>query len=175
MPINPYLSMVNQKLFFCNMLLEQGLEKKIPADMKPAYQLEIALCQSALYQMESAYLNYLREIAHTYQCKQIELISSIKGLIAALNSIEKMPDEANEIASLTEDPLSWLSRLLFAYKALPLPSAVRGVTDRRQQSSSLLEVRQLDESVCLDYQLLQDWKKYFIEMVERHRELMCEF
>jgi len=175
MPVNPYLSMVNQKLFFSNMLLEQGTEKKTPADMKSSYQLQVALCQSALYQMESAYLNYLREIAHTYQCKEVELISSIEGLIAALDSIEKMPDEAQEIACLTKDPLSWLSRLLLAYQALPLPPVMRGSTDRHQESSSLLEVRQIDESVCLDYQLLLDWKKYFIEMVERHRELMYEF
>jgi hypothetical protein len=87
--MNPYLSIVNQRIFFCDLLLQQG---KLSGLGLP--RLEDALCQSALYQLEGAYGFYLREIAASYQYKEAENISSAQALVAALESMNKNPAEA---------------------------------------------------------------------------------
>ena len=39
---------------------------------------------------------------------------------------------------------------------------------------AVVEVRQLDECIELNHQTLTNWHKSFVEMVNRHRELMVE-
>ena len=101
--MNPYLSAVNQKLFFCNLLLKQDkLESQQSRKEKQSAYLETALCQSALYQLEVGYKHYLREIAATYQFKTPEILSTAEELASALSSINKNPAETQEILSLLE-------------------------------------------------------------------------
>ncbi len=171
--MNPYLSVVNQKIFFCDILLDQGISKKYYLEKNNPHQLEIVLCQSALYQIECAYLNYLREIAVTYQYKLPESIFSVQDLDAGLRSVNKEPSEAQEIKSLAENGSSWLFQLFSAFRQLSQPPS-SGVSRSQAQSASLFEVKQLDDSVCLNYQLLIAWREAFVEMIERHRELMYE-
>ncbi len=171
--MNSYFSVVNQKIFFCDILLDQGTSKKDYLEENNLHQLEIVLCQSALYQIESAYLNYLREIAVTYQYKLAESIFSVQDLDAGLRDINKEPSEVQEIKSLAESRSSWLFQLLAAFKQLSLPPPLE-VGKNYTQSPSLLEVKQLDEGICLSYQLLAAWRQDFVEMIERHRELMYE-
>lgn len=171
--MNSYLSAVNQKLFFCNLLLKQG-----PREEKQSAHLETALCQSALYQLEVGYRHYLREIAATYQFKTPETLSSAEELASALSSINKHPSEAQEILGLLEQKGSWLSQLLVTHQRL---SSLSPHEQPPQQANTLsashiavVEVKQVDESVELSYQILTSWHQSFVEMVNRHRELMVE-
>ena len=177
--MNPYLSAVNQKLFFCNLLLKQDkLESQQSRKEKQSAYLETALCQSALYQLEVGYKHYLREIAATYQFKTPEILSTAEELASALSSINKNPAETQEILSLLEQDNSWLSMLLGAHQQLS--SLSPQVKSPEQSPASfdrqiaVVEVRQLDECIELNHQTLTNWHKSFVEMVNRHRELMVE-
>lgn len=186
--MNPYLSAVNQKLFFCNLLLKQGVKgepeksSSVQSNVQSSTQLEEALCQSALYQLEAAYGQYLREIAATYQFKSPETVSSAESLATALFSINKHPAEAQEILSLLEQKNSWLSQLLNAHKSLSsissqlaTPSASNSAVSGSNNSPiAVVEVKQLDDIDTLGYELLMNWHKAFVEMVNRHREMMVE-
>lgn len=166
--MNAYLSVVNQKLFFCKLLLRQGI-----AEESQPIHLELALCQSALYQLECAYHHYLREIATTYQFNSAESINSVEELASALESIKKHPGEAQEILSLLQADRSWLSQMLSAYQQLsllPMP----GNNATHSSPIAVVEVNQDDGIPGLNYQQLDVWHKAFVEMVDRHRELMVE-
>jgi len=174
--MNPYLSAVNQKLFFCNLLLKQGAGGKPekPLSVQLNVQLEQALCQSALYQLEAAFGYYLQEIAATYQFKSPETVRSVESLADSLSSINKHPAEAQEIQSLLEQKDTWLTQLLNAHKRL---STVSSESEKSLVSNSpiaIVEVKQVDDVQDLDYDLLSDWHKSFVEMVNRHREMMVE-
>lgn len=170
--MNPYLSAVNQKLFFCNLLLKQGTGGEPEKPL--AVQLEQALCQSALYQLEAAYGYYLQEIAATYQFKSPETVSSVESLADSLSSINKHPAEAQEIQSLLEQKNTWLSQLLSAHKRLSTISSQAEKSSVSNSPIAIVEVKQLDNVETLDYDLLGSWHKSFVEMVNRHREMMVE-
>lgn len=177
--MNPYLSAVNQKLFFCNLLLKQDkLASQESRKGKQSVHLELALCQSALYQMEVGYRHYLREIAATYQFKTPETLSTAEELASALSSINKHPAEAQEILGLLEQNNSWLSTLLVAYQQLSSLSPQEKLPQQSNASFdsqiAVVEVKQLDECMELSYQTLTNWHESFVEMVNRHRELMIE-
>mgnify|MGYP005985945923 CR=1 FL=1 len=182
--MNHYLSAVNQKLFFCNLLLQQGkLASQESRKEKQSVHLELALCQSALYQLEVGYRHYLREIAATYQFKTPEILSTADELASALSNINKHPAEAQEILGLLEQNNSWLSTLLGAHQQLSsLSTQTRSSQVKPSEQTDTLfdsqiavvEVKQLDESVELSHQALANWHQSFVEMVNRHRELMVE-
>lgn len=174
--MNPYLSAVNQKLFFCNLLLKQGMDGE-PEKLSSA-QLEQALCQSALYQLEAAYGHYLREIAATYQFKSPEAVSSVESLADSLSRINKHSAEAQEIQSLLKQKDNWLSQLLNAHKCLSNISSQSEKSSVSNNASNspiaIVEIKQLDDVETLDYDLLNSWHKSFVKMVNRHREMMVE-
>ena len=172
--MNPYLSVVNQKLFFCKILLKQGLPKKEAAEENQPVHLEVALCQSALYQLECAYGHYLREIAETYQYKSAEHITTVDALTSALAGMNKHPGEAQEVQSLLEDSYSWLCRMLSAYQQLSLLPNTQTASVDHASPIAVVEVKPLDDRIALNYQQLKEWQKSFEEMVNRHREMMVE-
>ena len=71
--MNPFLPAVNQKLYFCDLLLQQ-VDRELTHVVGPAANLRLALCQSALFQLEVAYRLYLREVATTYRHRAAESI-----------------------------------------------------------------------------------------------------
>ena len=165
--MNPYLSVVNQRLFFCKLLLQQ--EKMTDIGLP---KLEEALCQSALYQLQGAYSFYLREIAVSYQFRTPETISSVEDLAAALASINKHPAEAQEINGLVENNASWLARMLSAYQQLSsLPE--QGEPTDLGRSLGLIDVTQVNDD-ALNARQLSAWQAALTEMIERHREMMVE-
>jgi hypothetical protein len=177
--MNPYLSAVNQKLFFCNLLLKQDkLASQESRKEKQSVHLELALCQSGLYQLEVGYRHYLREIAATYQFKTPETLSTAEELASALSSMNKHPAEAQEILGLLEQNNSWLSTLLVAYQQLSSLSPQEKLPQQSNASFdsqiAVVEVKQLDECMELSYQTLTSWHESFVEMINRHRELMVE-
>jgi len=170
--MNPYISVVNQKISFCGILLKEGILKSDSLE-KVSHQLELVFSESALHQLKFAYTNYLKEIASNHKCKEVESVDSIESLNIALRAIKKTSGEAQEIDFLIQDESSWLSQLLIEYKKLSsLPPQIIEKNDNR--SASLLNVKQLDDSMPLNLMLLDSWKKQFIEVISRNRELMYE-
>jgi hypothetical protein len=166
--VNPYLSVVNQRLHFGRLLLQQ----LPPAGDAPSKRmLELALCQSVLYQLESAYRFYLREIASTYRCRTPEQIGNVEGLVADLQAMGKHPAEASELANLESTSGTWLNQLLAAYRQ------VRTVQQEQTSQQSPIAVVQMSadmEPVELDVEGLKTWLAAFVELVERHRQHMQE-
>ena len=170
--MNPYISVVNQKISFCDILLKEGILKSGFSE-KVTHQLELVFSESALHQLKYAYINYLKEIGSVHKCKEVESIDSIENLNFALEAIKKTSGEAQEINFLIQDQSSWLSQLLIQYKKLSsLPRQIIKKNDN--QSASLLDVKQLDDTMDLNCMLLDRWRKEFIELISRNRELMYE-
>jgi len=165
--VNPYLSVVNQRLYFCRLLLEQ-LES---AGGTSSPMLERALWQSALYQLESAYRFYLCEVASTYRCRQPEQIHSVTELVAALELMGKHPSEAQEIANLEQLPGSWLFQLLSAYRQMLV---IQQEQVSEQSPIAVVQIRPESEIQDLNTDVLNTWRESFNELIERHRQHMQE-
>ena len=171
--MNPYVPVVNQKISFCKMLLNEGIKKNRFSKKKAAVQIQAALFQSAIYHLESAYIFYLKEIGHTYRCKDIESINSLKKLQSALININKIATEHDELELLLKDEQSWLSLLLAEYKKLTLPLSL--ITKKNNDHSlTLLEVKQLDDNIIVEFIDVDDWLNNFKEILTRNRNLMHE-
>lgn len=165
--MNPYLSVVNQRLYFSAQLLEQLAS--VGCNVRP--MLELALCQSVLYQLESCYRFYLREVASTYRCRQPEQIHSVPELIAALQLMGKHPAEASELANLEQQSDSWLCQLLSAHRQM--------LTIQQEQVSgqspiAVVQIASEAEPQQLNGELLNSWQEAFSELIERHRQHMLE-
>ena len=165
--MNPYLSVVNQRLYFCRLLLEQS--ESVGDNFTP--MLEQALRQSALYQLESAYHFYLGEVASTYRCRQPEQIHSVTELIAALELMGKHPSEAREIANLEQQPGSWLFQLMSAHRQM---RAIQQEQVSEQSPIAVVQISPESEVQELTSDLLNNWRDAFNELVERHRQHMLE-
>jgi len=168
--MNPWLSQVNQKLFFAGLLLDQNKQQEDRHG-----HIELVLCQSAVYQLECAYRHHLREVADTYKCSAPEDISSVEQLAKALEDTGKHPAEATEMMNLEQQAGSWLQQLLSTWRSfqqLPQQSA-------RADSASPIAVMQVNEASQkvlgeLNKTQIQNWLAAMHELVDRHRELMIE-
>lgn len=169
--MNPFLPAVNQKLYFCNLLLQQ-VDRDLPHVVGPAANLQMALCQSALFQLEVAYRLYLREVATTYRHSAAETISSADGLIEAMESIGKSPCEAEELANLEADKGSWLANMLNARDRL-LEIRPQEVVNAASPIA-VVQIEQGEDSHDLSADLLNGWLEAFRDIIERHREHMIE-
>ena len=168
--MNPWLSQVNQKLFFARLLLEQY------GKTEDRYgHIELVLCQSAVYQLESAYRHHLREVADTYKYQSPENIHSVEQLAVALESIGKHPAEASEMQNLEQQGNSWLKQLLTAWQSFQqLPQQ-----EAQADSVSPIPIMQVAEAsqktlTKLEIEQVRSWLAAMEELVDRHRELMVE-
>ena len=171
--MNPYVAIVNQKISLCKILLSEGILKNKLLEKKTDAQLELAFMQSVIYQLESAYINYLKEIAFAHKCKDIESIDSLKKLKVVLRSANKSMAESQEIELLLGEQQSWLSQLLREHKKISLPPLTISKKNN-DHSISLLEVKQLDDTMCLSFTDIEFWVKSFTEILARNRQLMYE-
>ena len=169
--MNPFLPAVNQKLYFCDLLLQQ-VDRNLTHVVGPAANLQLALCQSALFQLEVAYRLYLREVATTYRHRAAESISSVEGLIAAMESIGQSPSEAEELANLEADKGSWLANLLNARDRL-LEVQPQEVVNAASPIA-VVQIEQGEDRHELSVDLLNEWLEAFRSLIERHREHMIE-
>ena len=166
--MNAWTSLVNQKLFFARLLLEQ-IDK---LDDRFGH-IEMAICQSAVYQLECGYRHHLREVAATYQSRSADAIITVEQLVAELESIDKHPAEAQEMLNLEQQKGTWLNQLLSVWRSFanhPEPEA-------REDNASpipLMQVSQQSKLPALDVTGVQAWLDAMHEMVDRHRELMVE-
>lgn len=166
--MNSWLSLVNQKLFFTRLLLErvsQGEDRFGHAEM--------ALFQSAVYQLESGYRHHLREVATTYQCRTPDTITHVEQLVAELEAVDKHPAEAMEMFNLEQQPESWLAQLLCVWASFSnLPKSA--VVADTANPIPLMQVNQKPQLPMLNIAQIQTWLDLMQEMVDRHRELMVE-
>lgn len=169
--MNSFLPAVNQKLYFSDLLLQQ-VDRNLRPGVGSAANLQLALCQSALFQLDAAYRLYVREVATTYRYSAAETISSAEGLIEAMESIGKSPSEAGELANLEADKESWLANMLDAHDRL------LGVRPQEVvNAASPIAVVQIDQGEDrheLSADVLNGWLEAFRDLIERHREHMVE-
>ena len=169
--MNPFLPAVNQKLYFSDLLLQQ-IGRNSPAAGRQAENLQLALCQSILFQLEAAYRLYLREVATTYRHSAADTISSVEELVAAMASMGKSPSEAGELVNLEADKASWLAKMLYAHDRL-LEVEPQDVVNTASPIA-VVQIDQGEERHELSADLLEEWLGAFRDLIERHREHMVE-
>jgi hypothetical protein len=81
--------------------------------------------------------------------------------------------ESQEIELLLGEQQSWLSQLLREHKKISLPPLTISKKNN-DHSISLLEVKQLDDTMCLSFTDIEFWVKSFTEILARNRQLMYE-
>jgi len=81
--------------------------------------------------------------------------------------------ESQEIELLLGEQQSWLSQLLSEHKKISLPPITINKKNN-DHSISLLEVKQLDDIMYLNFTDVEFWVKNFTEILDRNRQLMYE-
>ena len=81
--------------------------------------------------------------------------------------------ESQEIELLLGEKQSWLSQLLSEHKKISLPPLTISKKNN-DHSISLLEVKQLDDIMYLNFTDVEFWVKNFTEILDRNRQLMYE-
>ncbi len=133
--------------------------------------LLLALSQSVLFQLETTYRFYLREVAATYKCREPEQINGVDELIGALQTMGKHPAEASELENLEQQRGSWLNGLLSAYRQV---MKVQSEQISQHSPIALVQVSSEQDDQELTAELLSGWRESFLEVVERHRQHMLE-
>lgn len=167
--MSQFVSAVNQKQYYAGLLLE----KCLPDDDAHGHAA-IALAESALYQLESAYRCHLRSVAEGYRCPDPAAVNTVEQLARALEAIDKHPAEAVEMFNLEQDEQSWLFQVLKAHEGMTsVVAASEGRASIEKSGISLREVSAEGE-FGLSVDLLRQWLAAFAEIVDRHREMMIE-
>ena len=166
--MNAYISAVNQKKAFAELLLGQAVQAG------DQHHLCQALLQGAVMQLEFAYRFYLRELADAFQCKNARDIADLWTLIAHLQLLGKNPAETREIYNLKEDPQSWLIELQECWRAIAQPPEVAVTPEGGDRIAAVSIPRRHDWS-RLSTDQVAGWLRAFTELVERHREALVEF
>jgi len=168
--MNAYISAVNQKVAYAELLLAQARAASAQ------HHLHQALLQSFAFQLELAYRFYLREIADNYQCKNAPEINDLWALIAHLQLMGKNPAETREIYNLNGDPCSWLSELQVCCRANSQPPEQPKTTGASDGNFiPAVSLSQRYDWSCLSVDLVEPWLRAFSDLVERHRQAMVEF
>jgi hypothetical protein len=133
--------------------------------------LKTALIQSAIFQLDGAYVLHLREIAENYGHPESSIISDVGALSRFLAERDIQSAEVAEILALIDDSPSWLAQCLHAYGnfqgGIGAPAKVsRGGIDLYQDEA-------LQEKVSLE--AVTRWLGAMLELLERHRALMHEY
>ena len=163
--MNPYSSSVNQKLYFAKLLVNAG--KSSDGSL---VHLELALSQSAVFQLFCAYQLYLNEIAANYRAATDPPIINVAQLCEALLNIDKHPAEAQELSHLEQQPGSWLNQLLSCYSSVIETSSLAN-----NEVAGRIPLQSIDKpSGALKYSTIEQIIAGFTELIERQRELMLE-
>ncbi len=170
--MNPFVSVVNQKRVFAELLLGSA------GQAEGQKHLQQALLQSAVFQLAAAYTLYLGEIAATYQCPNAESIGDLQALEGALRAQDQEPAETRELDDLNRRPDSWLSQLLDCRQSLtalaPAPGGYAAPADDGNRIAAVSSAERYDWSSLAAAQV-QGWLESFNELVARHRESMTEW
>lgn len=164
---NPYTGLCLQRCANADALVTA-----IGAATASSSVLVAAMLQGAVFQLYSAYLMHLRDIAISYSCAAPADIWSARQLLDILRESDKVPAEASEMDALVEEHGSWLARCLAVYRAL-----LEGVEPQSVQvSHGGIDVRQ-QHDVILPFTLqeVRVWVDSMNELLERHSALMFEY
>lgn len=161
---NPYSGACQQRCVYAEALVDAALTEERTL-------LKTAMLQGAVYQVYSAYIVHLREIAETYNCSDPPSIDNLTALVAAFAGQDVMPPEATELVNLHADKGSWLRQCLDSYEAFqggqgePLAISKAGI-DLYQEN--VLQATS-------DQHLVKTWVDAMSELAVRHRALMHEY
>jgi len=161
-----YLPVVNQKRLYSQLLLAEA------QNFQNQPHLQRGLIEGALLHLNQARLFYLSEVAEMYQCPQPEAARTPKTLAEQLASISKFPAEANELVALSEDKNSWYAQVTRCAQFLAL--APKRLNSSSASLIKALDVDAEDAGPELSVASLKAWLDSFVELVERHREVMVE-
>jgi len=164
---NLSLTRVNQKLMQTKHLLQVvNVDSLAPVHLN-------ALLEGAAFHLICAYQHYLREIAETYNLKNVVALRSEDDLIGAFEAAKKYPAEAEELVTLRKDGKSWLVQLQSYYDSLwRLP-----VASENRDADNLISLVNMDsaDAVEVDLAVIQGWQRDFVALVMRQRETSAEF
>lgn len=165
-----YLSMVNQKLLFARLLLED-----IDQTGVNPYRHQ-AVLESVVFQLRLAYHFHLQEIAANYQCPQPGQVNVVAELSQQLRALNKWPAEAQEMQSLLDTDGSWLAQLLTSHDNCFLAGDTRTpeTADPAPQFISLTRLDDGSAAIELTAESVRNWLSSLVEMIDRHREGMFE-
>lgn len=163
--MNRFLSAVNQKRLFADLLLQQAYT----ADGR---HLQLALVQGAVAHLHQALEFYCGEIAATYQCRQPELAVDTKTLVDQLNAVGKQPGEAQELQTLAQDRSSWYCQV---HDCQQFFTTVAEPAENRQDENLIAVASGREDWRLVSIRQVADWLAAFNAMLERQRETMVEF
>lgn len=164
---NPYTGLCLQR--YAN---AEALVTAIGAVTTASSVLAAAMLQGAVFQLYSAYLMHLRDIATACSCSAPADICSARQLLDVLHELDKVPAEASEMDALVEDRGSWLGRCVAVYGALLEGAEPQGV----QVSHGGIDVHQENDVVLpITLREVRSWLDAMDELLERHSALMFEY
>ena len=162
---NAYTGACLQRCVYAEALIKAASKEDHPS------VLGTALLQSAIFQLDSAYVLHLRELAENYSHPEPSIINDAGKLGNFLAEQHIQSAEITEIVALLEDSLSWLARCLHAYwefqTGLGAPAKVsHGGVDLYQEG---------DFQEKINPEVVRQWQRAMLELLERHRALMHEY
>lgn len=161
-----FLPVVNQKRLYAQLLLVEAQKAE------GQIHLQRGLLEGALLHLNQAALFYLAEVAEMYQCPQPEAAATPRQLAEKLALMGKVPAEASELVALSEDKKSWYAELNRSARYLAL--APKRAKPAESNLIKALDVDAEDTPPELNVATIEGWLRGFVEMVERHREVMVE-
>lgn len=172
---NPSLSLVNQKLAYVRAALK---EAAVPGGGAKKLQQQ-AMLDAAAFHLMCGFNHYLREVAETYQVKDVAMINDCASLWTALSAMDKEPAEALELQLLAGDNASWLGQLQRYYQNLwATPKAEPEHRGKEEEQGNLIAVKVIDvvdETQEVNLDVIQSWAESFSAMVARQRETSSEY
>ncbi|MEQ9022460.1 MAG: hypothetical protein RLN82_06820, partial [Pseudomonadales bacterium] len=165
---NPYIGLVNRQLVFARYQCSSQLEETNAA--------ERLRNQGALYagiwHLSLAYKNYIAEVGANYKLSKPELPRNGEDLCSALESMNKGPAEASELARLERE--GFIAEILKALQSIeqiapdmvaPAPSDVD-----EPNPLKLVDISGSEEGIAFGFEDLARWIQQFKDLVSRHRE-----
>ncbi len=175
---NLSLSLVNQKLAYARAMLKKAAALGVSTTAAEKLQLQ-AMIDAAVFHLMCGFNHYLREVAETYQVKDVAMVNDCASLWAALGVIDKEPAEALELQLLAGDNSSWLGQLQRYYQGLWLaPKADQERRDKEEEQENLIAVKVIDASDDdqeVGLEVIQSWEVSFVAMIVRQRETSSEY
>jgi hypothetical protein len=172
-----HLAIVNQKLVHASTLvsLVTSVDSRSSTSERLKYR---ALVDSAILQLELAYVFYLRELGENYRIKNLARINRASQLADALAGANKSPSEAQELVTLEQDQQSWLCQMLAAYAGLlrsPEPEKIKKAFPV-EGMISVVDISETTETLPPpDIAQVTIWLTEFRALVIRQRDTSAEF
>ena len=159
-----YSQRVNQTLAFAQYALG-SIASESTSESDNSMRLR-GLQEAALFHMDSAFKAYLFELAERERILLTQ--ATLSELNKAFQQQAIYSNELDEMELLSQDPTSWLSKLIRAINAIHKPLAPVQVA----ASQSEIAITDVAKEMSLDEQLqtqLQDWFEQLRAMILRHR------